>query len=180
MKIANSGGKNGNKRETGLQSLAETKALENNTARADSLATQDPQRYQTAVEALIAGEPTRSICKRLRLSLSSLQEILRREEIPAWRVRLSKRLGEFIAAGAERLAAEVKSIPIGQLPVAVGIAMTKKAELDGDQPPAVVRHEVLKINLTKSLEEIKALMDGTSQAVLVDPPRDTAQPDNKL
>jgi hypothetical protein len=152
------------------------------TARADSLATKDPQRYQAAVEALVAGEPTRSIGKRLRLSLSTLQDILRREEIPAWRVRLSKRLGDFITAGSERLAAEVKNIPIGQLPVAVGIAMTKKAELDGDQQPAIVQHQVLKVSLAANLAEFQRLLAGSNRGPVSGPgdaPKDTPQTDDK-
>lgn len=82
-------------------------------------------------------------------------------DVPAWKRHTAASLARFVAQGSERLVQEVANIPLGQLPVAVAIAIDKINALH-DQPQTVVEHR-----LRVSQEQISAMiLDG---CVTVDP-----------
>lgn len=122
------------------------------------LAENNPERYNAILEDIKAGEAHREICKRHKCSGEDVCAILTREGLHTFKDHVSKRLATFIARGSERLADEVDKIPLSQLPVAVAVAMDKKAMYDGDQQPHIVEHRVLRVSLKGKLS---GLRDGS-------------------
>jgi hypothetical protein len=73
---------------------------------------------------------------------------------------LSTKLGHFARMAGERLIEELDNIPIGQLPVAMGIALDKKAQLDGEAS-AIVEHRTRR---EPDPEDIRAYLAGLRSA----------------
>lgn len=81
-------------------------------------------------------------------------------EMNAWKKEIAGSLGDFVQKGAERLRNEVDNIPLGQLTMAVAIAIDKVRDLS-DAPTVRVetRLQVTQDELNKmfSLDKAKAL-----------------------
>jgi len=87
------------------------------------------------------------------------------EELGKWKKRVSNKLGEAIDLLSDRLVTEGDKLSVGQIPVAIAIALDKKAALDGDNISHVVHHKGLShTEMADRLAEMKS-----AKVVEVDP-----------
>jgi hypothetical protein len=120
------------------------------------------ERYARIVRCLAEGIGIRATARAFGCSTSTVQAIRDREglAIGTEKKELSTKLGHFARMAGERLIEELDNIPIGQLPVAMGIALDKKAQLDGEAS-AIVEHRTRR---EPDPEDIRAYLAGLRSA----------------
>lgn len=100
------------------------------------------ERDQSLVDAIlssfVAGATQRQIAERFKVSRNTIAQMVRRAEadgrIEPYKERLGARLGRAVEAGLEHWTEAVESgkVSAGQLPIAIGIFVDKKALLAGE------------------------------------------------
>lgn len=121
------------------------------------------ERYAAIVRCLAEGIGIRATARAYGCSTHTVQAIRDRERlaIASEKKELSATLGHFARMAGERLVEELDRIPIGQLPVAMGIAVDKKAALDGEAS-AIVEHRSRR---EPDPEDIRAYLETLRSAV---------------
>lgn len=116
------------------------------------------ERYASIVRCLAEGIGIRATARAFGCSTHTVQAIRDREglAIATEKKELSTTLGHFARMASERLVDELDRIPIAQLPVAMGIAIDKKAALDGEAS-AIVEHRSRR---EPDPEDIRAYLEG--------------------
>ena len=120
------------------------------------------ERYAAIVRCLAEGVGIRATARAFGASTGTIQAIRDREglAIGTEKKELSTKLGHFARMASERLIEELDEIPIGQLPVAMGIALDKKAALDGEAS-AIVEHRSTR---EPDPEDIRRYLEGLRSA----------------
>lgn len=132
----------------------------------------DRERYEGIVRALAEGLGTRAIARAFRVSPHVVSAIRSREAqlVATEKKEVSRKMGDFVRMGVERLVEEIDTIPIGQLSVSVGIIADKKALLDGD-PTMRVESGLSRSAVTvEELRRVLAEVRERQKAVVVDAP----------
>ena len=166
MKKADEGtGENGESKQPPLPVVLKGRDLARFTGKRIS-----PKQHRAILNALVLGEESIvSIARRLHCSPSTIMAIREREadKIGSWKSLTSRKLGQFITMATERMADEVESFSVAQLPVAVGILIDKKAILDGELSMQIGYRPEKPTTMTDVADYLKSL---TSPQVIDLPP----------
>ena len=102
-----------------------------------------PAKRQAIKEQVLAGEPVQAIARDVHASEHTVM-LIRDQELPDWRKIQSNGLGRFSANVIQSLLAmtpeQLAATGLSERCVALGIAMDKKALLDGE-PTSIVEHK---------------------------------------
>lgn len=135
----------------------------------------DWERCERVCQRLLAGESQRSIARDEAMGRNSIRKVMevleQRGLLEPLKKRLSRRLGHVAEALTEDIleAAENGSLPANVKPIAMAIALDKKAMLDGEATQVIeVRREGLSLEaLNEAIRAAKArLIDVESDARL--------------
>lgn len=105
----------------------------------------NPERYQEILSLRKEGKSYNEITAITGAAPNTISRICyeNAEELGKWKKRVSSKLGEAIDLLSDRLVSEGDKLSVGQIPVAIAIALDKKAGLDGDNISHVVHHKGL-------------------------------------
>ena len=105
----------------------------------------NPERYQEILSLRKEGKSYNEITAITGAAPNTISRICyeNAEELGKWKKRVSNKLGEAIDLLSDRLVSEGDKLSVGQIPVAIAIAIDKKAGLDGDNISHVVHHKGL-------------------------------------
>ena len=114
-------------------------------ADANSYKHKQPERYQEILSLRKEGKSYNEITSITGAAPNTISRICyeNAEELGKWKKRVSNKLGEAIDLLSDRLVSEGDKLSVGQIPVAIAIALDKKAALDGDNISHVVHHKGL-------------------------------------
>lgn len=136
-------------------------------ADANSYKHKQPERYQEILSLRKEGKSYNEITSITGAAPNTISRICyeNAEELGKWKKRVSNKLGEAIDLLSDRLVSEGDKLSVGQIPVAIAIALDKKAALDGDNISHVVHHKGLShTEMADRLAEMKS-----AKVVEVDP-----------
>jgi hypothetical protein len=111
-------------------------------------------------EMVLRGISERRIARSLGCSRNVIKPVMRELEaagkLEPYKQRLSKRLGDIASQSIDAIeeAIEAGTMPAQCLPVVMGVALDKKAALDGDGTVVTVRHEKV-----LSVEDLRAMAE---------------------
>ena len=126
-----------------------------------------PDKYQEILSLRKEGKSYNEITAITGAAPSAISRICyeNAEELGKWKKRVSNKHGEAIDLLSDRLVSEGGNLSVGQIPVAIAIAIDKKAGLDGDNISHVVHHKGLShTEMADKLAEMKS-----AKVVEVDP-----------
>tara|TARA_R100000808_G_scaffold6998_1_gene20582 strand:+ start:23591 stop:24007 length:417 start_codon:yes stop_codon:yes gene_type:complete len=105
----------------------------------------NPERYQEILSLRKEGKSYNEITAITGAAPNTISRICyeNAEELGKWKKRVSNKLGEAIDLLSDRLVSEGDKLSVGQIPVAIAIAIDKKAGLDGDNISHIVHHKGL-------------------------------------
>lgn len=114
-------------------------------ADANSYKHKQPERYQEILSLRKEGKSYNEITSITGAAPNTISRICyeNAEDLGKWKKRVSNKLGEAIDLLSDRLVTEGGNLSVGQIPVAIAIAIDKKAGLDGDNISHVVHHKGL-------------------------------------
>jgi len=114
-------------------------------ADANSYKHKQPERYQEILSLRKEGKSYNEITSITGAAPNTISRICyeNAEDLGKWKKRVSSKLGEAIDLLSDRLVTEGGNLSVGQIPVAIAIAIDKKAGLDGDNISHVVHHKGL-------------------------------------
>jgi len=121
-----------------------------------------PERYNEILDLRKQGKSYNEITALTGAAPNTISRICHEnaEELGKWKKRISNKLGEAIDLLSDRLITEGDKLAVGQIPVALAIAVDKKASLDGEAVSHVVHHKAL---TAESLEEkLKSLRSANA------------------
>ena len=136
-------------------------------ADANSYKHKRPEKYQEILSLRKEGKSYNEITSITGAAPNTISRICyeNAEELGKWKKRVSNKLGEAIDLLSDRLVSEGGNLSVGQIPVAIAIALDKKAALDGDNISHVVHHKGLShTEMADRLAEMKS-----AKVVDVDP-----------
>lgn len=117
----------------------------------EELRRKEPKLYAAIVRALESGLGIRYCARVFACSPHTIMAVGEANGLTPERMKreTASILRQFVRLSAERLLENVEEIPLGQLPVSMGIASDKASQLDGE-PAAIVEHrsaaKVLDVN----------------------------------
>ena len=111
----------------------------------NSYKNKQPEKYQEILSLRKEGKSYNEITAITGAAPNTISRICyeNAEELGKWKKRVSNKLGEAIDLLSDRLVSEGDKLSVGQIPVAIAIALDKKAALDGDNISHVVHHKGL-------------------------------------
>jgi hypothetical protein len=124
------------------------------------------ERYAAIVRALAEGFGIRQIARAFHVSCNTIFAIRDREghAIETEKKQLAGLMGRFVRMSVERLIEEHDQIPVGQLPVALGIVQDKRALLEGD--PTVRVDERIEVAISAS--DLAGMLERMKRAQVID------------
>lgn len=85
-------------------------------------------------------QETAKLCKVRKETVVAVRQSMEEEgklELGSWKKEVSGLLANFVKKGAERLSSEIDNVPLGQLPMALAIAIDKVRDLQ-DTPTVTI------------------------------------------
>ena len=129
------------------------------------LINRDRKKYDSIVQGLKDGRGMVKLASELQVAPSTVQLIREdhKDELPNWKRRTVKALGEAGEAIAQSLVEGHENIPWSQKALSLGIILTKKSELEGSMPQQKVIHEhrLTHSSLVDKFKEMKRVTDET-------------------